>query len=637
MNKKYGKDPLPMGKSKRIRAERARDIAANPDKYVKSEDSKRTKLISIVLIVVIAAILFATIAVSVLSSTGIIFRMQTAMSSDNYTINGSMMAYLYYTQYNYYYNMYASIFGSSVSSYLSTIRTNSLSGSRTEAQKILILCEAAKAAGIKLEDEDLKKIDENIKSIEDTVRESKTNVSAYFGNVGINIGDIREIVTLATLAQKYEDMKMEEFENNVKDDEAAIKKYIADHMSKFYKADYLTFTVDEKEYADALAALTTPEAFKAKVIEILALTQYEKEFKTASTKLEPADKPVKALAEAIKQVLAVELQYTLLDKDETDLDEKYGFGEKSTIKERLEAIFEDLYKDKTFEAGEGDTDSAKATTISDSLYNALVTVEEAIAKNAKTALGKALNEGAAYSLPDAVVEEEEDHEDHEGHDHEKEEAEKKEPTESEKWIFDAARKENETTVIENKSESKTTYTAMFCIKPIYLNEEITKDVSHILIKVETQKVPSYTNPTAEQQKEIDKIKADNDKAFETKKPDAEKILNDFNALTEKGREAFEKFAEGKNEDSNHSYDAVRKGEMVEEFEDWLFAEERKEGDTGLVKTEYGWHIMYFAGDNNPVWKEDAINAHVSDAFNKWYDALPHKVTINDKTIANVCG
>ncbi len=623
-----------MGKSKRIRAERARDIAANPDRYVRSEDSKRTKLISVVLIVVIAAILFATIAVSVLSSTGIIFRMQTAMSTDNYTINGSMMAYLYYTQYNYYYNMYASIFGSSVSSYLSTIRTNSLSGSRTEAQKILILCEAANAAGVKLDAEDLAKIDENIKSIEDTVREAKTNVSAYFGNVGINIGDIREIVTLATLAQKYEDMKMEEFENNVKDDEEAIKKYIADHMSKFYKADYLTFTVDEKEYADALAALKTPEAFKAKIVEILALTQYEKEFKTASTKLEPADKPVKALEEAIKQVLAVELQYTLLDKDETELDEKYGFGEKSTIKERLETIFEDLYKDKTFESGENDTDSATATTISDSLYNALVTVEEAIAKNAKTALGKALVEKAAYALPDAVADEEEDHEDH---DHEHEEEEEDEPTEAEKWIFDGARTENETTVIENKSESTTTYTAMFCIKPIYLDEEITKDVSHILIKVETQKVPTYTNPTDAQKQEIERIEAENKKAFEDKKPDAEKILNDFNALTEKDREAFEKFAEGKNEDSNHSYDAVRKGEMVAEFEDWLFHEDRKEGDTGLVETEYGWHIMYFAGDNNPVWKVDAINAHVSDAFDEWYDALPHKVTINDKTIANVCG
>ena len=178
---------------------------------------------------------------------------------------------------------------------------------------------------------------------------------------------------------------------------------------------------------------------------------------------------------------------------------------------------------------------------------------------------------------------------------------------------------------------------MFCVKPIYLNEEITKDVSHILIKVETKTVPSYTNPTEAQQKEIDDIKAENDKAFEAKKPDAEKILNDFNALSSKTREDFEKFAEGKNEDSNHSYDAVRKGEMVKEFEEWLFAEERKVGDTGLVRTDYGWHIMYFAGDNNPAWKVDAINAHVSDTFNEWYENLPHKITINDKTIANVCG
>ena len=39
---------------------------------------------------------------------------------------------------------------------------------------------------------------------------------------------------------------------------------------------------------------------------------------------------------------------------------------------------------------------------------------------------------------------------------------------------------------------------------------------------------------------------------------------------------------------------VQRGEMVQEFEDWCFAD-HKEGDTGIVKTKFGYHVMYYVG------------------------------------------
>ena len=54
--------------------------------------------------------------------------------------------------------------------------------------------------------------------------------------------------------------------------------------------------------------------------------------------------------------------------------------------------------------------------------------------------------------------------------------------------------------------------------------------------------------------------------------------------------------------------------MVTEFNDWCFDETRKAGDHGIVKTRFGYHIMYFVGTNDgtPTWfetaKEDMINA-----------------------------
>ena len=69
-----------------------------------------------------------------------------------------------------------------------------------------------------------------------------------------------------------------------------------------------------------------------------------------------------------------------------------------------------------------------------------------------------------------------------------------------------------------------------------------------------------------------------------------------------------------NADVGGLYEAVAPGDMVTEFNDWCFDETRKAGDHGIVKTRFGYHIMYFVGTNDgtPTWfetaKEDMINA-----------------------------
>ena len=48
------------------------------------------------------------------------------------------------------------------------------------------------------------------------------------------------------------------------------------------------------------------------------------------------------------------------------------------------------------------------------------------------------------------------------------------------------------------------------------------------------------------------------------------------------------------------YENVYKGQMVPEFENWCFDAARKTGDYGIVKTDYGYHIMYYV-DSELVW------------------------------------
>lgn len=71
------------------------------------------------------------------------------------------------------------------------------------------------------------------------------------------------------------------------------------------------------------------------------------------------------------------------------------------------------------------------------------------------------------------------------------------------------------------------------------------------------------------------------------------------------------------------YTNVYKGQMVPEFENWCFDEVRVSGDTGLVKTTYGWHVMYFV-DSRPVWKAYAESVLLGDKI----DAMILEITGN---------
>ena len=89
---------------------------------------------------------------------------------------------------------------------------------------------------------------------------------------------------------------------------------------------------------------------------------------------------------------------------------------------------------------------------------------------------------------------------------------------------------------------------------------------------------------------------DAEEAWETCRKQAQALLDSWVAggATE---EAFVALAKEYTADSNGEqgglYENVTKGQMVTEFDSWIFDASRKPGDYGLVKTSYGYHIMYF--------------------------------------------
>ena len=181
------------------------------------------------------------------------------------------------------------------------------------------------------------------------------------------------------------------------------------------------------------------------------------------------------------------------------------------------------------------------------------------------------------------------------------------------WVSNDETKEGDTKIAEISSETEYTKTVYIVEKAMHLDESATKDVAHILISAQ------------------DGTATDAEKAAAKAKADS--ILAEFLA-GEATLEKFEELAKTNNEDSNCVYEGVTKGQMVETFDAWTFDESRQVGDTGVVETEFGYHVMYFVGEGKPAYYVAALDSYLDAEYTKLIEELTEKyVTVNDKAVA----
>lgn len=101
---------------------------------------------------------------------------------------------------------------------------------------------------------------------------------------------------------------------------------------------------------------------------------------------------------------------------------------------------------------------------------------------------------------------------------------------------------------------------------------------------------------------------------------ANAVLDEFNS-GDKSELSFALLAEANSEDPGSIaaglqgrygglYEGIGDGEMQPEFNDWSFDSSRYYGETGIVKTQYGYHIMFFVGQQ-PIYKA-AISAQIKN-------------------------
>ena len=149
------------------------------------------------------------------------------------------------------------------------------------------------------------------------------------------------------------------------------------------------------------------------------------------------------------------------------------------------------------------------------------------------------------------------------------------------------------------------------------------NVRHILVSFEggTQNASTGTTVYSDEEKAAAKAKAEDIYAAWQA---GEATEDSFAAL------AKEKSTDPGSVENGGLYEDVYPGQMVTPFNDWCFAEERKVGDTGIVETDYGYHVMFYSADSETLYRDMLIeNALMQKDAEAWNTSLLENVTVTD--------
>lgn len=474
--------------------------------------TKQKNLIITVCVILAAVIVIGLSVYTTLGDNGTLLRAKTAAASENFEIDGTMMAYFYASNYQSYYD-YLSYLGvdtsvslkSQACSYLSDGGTwfdYFVSLTKSYTDELLALCEGAKAAGITLDAEDEAGIDTTLDQLEATAEAFGYTADAYvtmaFGT-GVKMKDVRSCLELTTLAAKYNTAFSDGLSYTADEKEA----YYTEHASEFEGVDYYVFSTSAGDFmekdTDGNPVGDTTEA------------------------------SAKAMAEAEKMAAA------------SSADEF-----KSLVREYISANHDHEHDEETLDAEVESTfnyhvEAANISTISD-------------------------------------------------------------------WAFSAKAGDTHMT----GEEGDTSFNVYFLTKAAYRDETPTRNVRHILFTTET-----YADDTA---------------------------VNEVYAAWEADGFSEAKFLElaaQYNEDPGSQaagglYENVAVGDMVNTFNNWLFYTAENVGDHGIVESDYGWHIMYYAGEGEgAAWETQVTTALKNQAYTDMVTANSASVTYNDKVISEI--
>ena len=193
------------------------------------------------------------------------------------------------------------------------------------------------------------------------------------------------------------------------------------------------------------------------------------------------------------------------------------------------------------------------------------------------------------------------------------------------WLTDSSRKDGDFTIVPNESTTtddngvETTvisgYTAY-----VFLgrndNLRPLANVRHILF--------SFEGGTTNEDGTV--TYSDDEKAAALAEAEALLELYEMGEMTDA---AFAELATANTDDTSSAangglYEDItpEQGIYVESFTNWATDPARKAGDTGIIESPYGYHVMYYVGDDEMTYRDSMIYDEIkSETVSNWYSDI----------------
>ena len=197
------------------------------------------------------------------------------------------------------------------------------------------------------------------------------------------------------------------------------------------------------------------------------------------------------------------------------------------------------------------------------------------------------------------------------------------------WLSDDTRKANDITVIANETTTtdvegnEQKYTSGYSVVLfIERNDNLRHlaNVRHLLIKFEGGTTDANGNKTYSAAE------------MQAAKTEAERLLQvwkDGNATEETFIELVKEHSDDGSASEGGLFEDIHpESQYVPSFLSWSLDTARKTGDTGVIVSDYGYHVMYYVGDDELTYRDYMISEDLRSAdMEKWYKEILEPITI----------
>lgn len=615
-----------MGKSNRIRANRANAVVSAPRANKKQNKQKGMPgwlMTAIALVATIAILL--TVVFSLLSANGVQNRLRTSVKSENYKINTNMMSYYYHSvlqNFQSEYETYLSYFsldtskslkkqkfgGDGTKTYYDTYFLGSFDGTwfdyfanqaKEEVTSMLLYMEEAHKRGISLTQEEKDELSASLDSSTSLATlYGYSSVNAYIADIygkGVSRKDVLKAMEYSALASKMQSTIYDEYVEWLKNNPDEIDKKYNANKKDFDLIDftYYSFRVDYAEIAKkTLGKDNYQELLKDnKENQDKVLAAYKKAIEEATEKAENLTKleDAEAFKKAILDIVIGEAYDTAYEsekaddvKDKLTADDlkalreamiKEVLEEALTVKEETKAETEtkdDDKKEETEQKGSIVIDKDKKTAtaygkdVPVKFAEALTEIKETLDAKATSALSSYVQEKVGFAEEDDFFE----------------------------WAFKDERKANETKVVTEGDGAK---------------EELASTDGYTYVSAYFLRTPA--------RKDTDKTR-DVVYALFGKEENAKKAIE---ALAKKEKldiAAFEEVVKANGSTGNATIEDCAEGQVGSTvFDTWLFDKDLKIGaytKEALKLDSSTWAVAYYSDDGEFNWKMTVKNAILSE-------------------------